>query len=67
MELLALLVNELPKLKPKDGREFFKGKYGVVDGHEVDRIAEDRKWRTTEPSDNSIHAGKQIFFLVLTT
>lgn len=28
----------------KAGREFFEAKYGVPDGHEVDRMVELRQW-----------------------
>lgn len=42
---LLMLLDE-GKLPPKDGTEFFKSKYGIVDGKEVERIAKIRKWDT---------------------
>ncbi len=47
-ELSALLDGEL---KPaRDGRAFFASKYGVIDGHEAQRIASQRKWSAASPT-----------------
>lgn len=32
-------------VEAKDGRAFFKSKYGAVDGNEVQRVAELRAWK----------------------
>ncbi len=58
-ELNALLAVQLPALKPKDGRDFFKSKYGIVDGNEVERIEELRGWKKELPGsqDAPIYAG----------
>ena len=56
-EELTTLLLELGSgkgLETKDGRSFFKSKYGAVSGNEVEKIAQTRKWNEPLPTPASL-------------
>jgi hypothetical protein len=48
----------------KDAREFFKTKFGVVDGHEIERLSALRNWNTA-PSNRPSSFLLSFFFFFL--
>lgn len=54
LKILVSLAKDEQEIVPKDGRPFFEKKYGKVDGKEVEKLMEIRKWKEPLNTETSV-------------